>query len=811
MRKTQSALILCVLFVLVAATSKNAWSGPASPFPYQVDQPAGKITLTNKGDEYQGWTETLSGYTVIRNSAGFMEYAAQNSDGTLKPSGIRVMPIDVESSSSKDILPPKGLRPPRRSDIENQNSLNREEVRGSVGRQGPSSGPWTPYPVSGAKKLLVILVSFTDRSLVTTPSDWYNKIFSTSPGALSVANYYKENSSNLLTISPVPHTQVNGTGGGIVSVMVNRTHPNSGSNYNYSDETNWINMALAQAGSFVDFNSLDTNNDGTLETSEVVIYFILAGYEASGSSYSPNIWAHAWSGPGVSAGSSKAVYSWALNGELNNASTQQGFGVLTHELGHSMGGLPDLYDTSYTNQGLGIFSLMSYGSWGADFGESGGDRPVALDAWSRIYLGWATARVPSVNASNLDFPAAVSSGNQYSSVKLVNPSLSASEYFLVENRTPTRWDGGMRQWLGQTWSGGLLVQHIDINIGSSSNNGTPGSNNINLYGAGPHQGVMAVEATNDCSLKSTSGSSVGCLGVLFFNGKNSAFGKTTTPNSNLYSGQLTSRGLTNISVPSSLMTATFQTDEIGAFKIGDFNYDGKTDILVENTTTGEKGIWFTNGLAITSGKVFVTTDLAWRIVGTGDFNYDRKSDILVENIVTGERGIWYMDGSTIASGKVFATVSTNWKIVGVGDFNYDGKTDILVENSVTGEKGIWYMNGSVITSGKVFVTTDLAWKIVGTGDFNYDGKSDILVENTATGARGIWYMNGAIITSGKVFAMVSTDWKIAGTGDFDYDGKSDIIVQNTVTGERGIWFMNGNSVTSGAVFRTVSTDWKISQ
>ena len=53
---------------------------------------------------------------------------------------------------------------------------------------------------------------------------------------------------------------------------------------------------LAQAASHVNFPALDTNGDGTLQTNEAVIYFILAGDEAAGTSKTPNIWAHAWSG-----------------------------------------------------------------------------------------------------------------------------------------------------------------------------------------------------------------------------------------------------------------------------------------------------------------------------------------------------------------------------------------------------------------------------------------------------------------------------------------------------------------------------------
>ena len=69
-----------------------------------------------------------------------------------------------------------------------------------------------------------------------------------------------------------------------------------------------------------------------------------------------------------------------------------------------------------------------------------------------------------------------------------------------------------------------------------------------------------------------------------------------------------------------------------------------------------------NGVTITGGQVFVTVPTIWKIAGTGDFNYDGKVDIVVKNASTGERGIWYMNGATLTGGAVFATVPTNWEI-----------------------------------------------------------------------------------------------------------------------------------------------------
>ena len=166
---------------------------------------------------------------------------------------------------------------------------------------------------------------------------------------------------------PIAHTQA-GNPPGIVSVTIAGNHPNLGGDFTFASDQAWGNSALQQAAPFVDFNGLDTNYDGKLDNSEVVIYFIAAGYESSvGSGLTPTMWAHAWytSATGLTAGT-KNVQRWALNGEYYNAGTQMTMGVIAHELGHQMCGLPDLYDISGNNQGLGNFSPMAGGSWGAE-------------------------------------------------------------------------------------------------------------------------------------------------------------------------------------------------------------------------------------------------------------------------------------------------------------------------------------------------------------------------------------------------------------------------------------------------------------
>lgn len=246
---------------------------------------------------------------------------------------------------------------------------------------------------------------------------------------------------------------------------------------------------------------------------------------------------------------------------------------------------------------------------------------------------------------------------------------------------------------------------------------------------------------------------------------------------------------------------------------GDFDGDGKTDILWWNASTGQLGIWFMNG---TSFKYYqdisyIVTDTNWQVAGVGDFNGDGKADILWRDQSTGQVGIWLMDAATIASSQIIWTVSDlNWQIEGVGDFNGDGYADIFWRNKSTGQNGVWLMNGFTISlAGMSYTVTDQNWQVAGVGDFNGDGKSDLLWTDSATGQVGIWLMNGTNYASyGFAQTTVAPGWNAVQVGDFNGDGKSDILWRNKVTGENAIWLMDSFNWTSAQfIYQVSDTDW----
>ena len=199
----------------------------------------------------------------------------------------------------------------------------------------------------------------------------------------------------------------------------------------------------------------------------------------------------------------------------------------------------------------------------------------------------------------------------------------------------------------------------------------------------------------------------------------------------------------------------------------------------------------------------------WTIRGTGDFNGDGKADIVWYNSSTGYVGIWLMNGWLVKGAGIPATVdpTQGWAIKGVGDFNGDGKADILWRDATAGYVGIWLMSGLRLSAAGISATVDPAsgWAIKGVGDFNGNGKADILWRDATMGEVAVWLMNGVSVGASGIPATVdpASGWAIKGAGDFNGDAKADILWRDATTGQVGIWLMNGVSCWGGGIPGTV--------
>ena len=250
--------------------------------------------------------------------------------------------------------------------------------------------------------------------------------------------------------------------------------------------------------------------------------------------------------------------------------------------------------------------------------------------------------------------------------------------------------------------------------------------------------------------------------------------------------------------------ASFSTEAAGwhAAGNGDFNGDGVSDVLLENSATGAIGTWeITNNTP--TWAYFSSEASCWHDAGVGDFNGDGRSDVLLENSTTGAIGTWEITNNT-PTWAYFSSEASGWHVAGVGDFNGDGRSDVLLENSTTGAIGTWEITNNTPTWA-YFSSEASGWHAAGAGDFNGDGRSDVLLENSTTGAIGAWEITNNTPTW-VYFSSEASGWHVTSVGDYNADGKSDILLSNTSTGQVGEWLISNNIPTWQGI-STMAAGW----
>jgi len=286
----------------------------------------------------------------------------------------------------------------------------------------------------------------------------------------------------------------------------------------------------------VDFSSFDNDGDGWVDT----VFIVHAGEGGEATGDPDDIWSHKWSISG--GGGTARVYdgviidTYSMQPELNYAGGHIEIGVFAHEYGHVLG-LPDLYDTDGSSEGIGNYGLMAGGSWGAD-GRSP-ERPPHMCAWSKVYLGWISPTVVIIDTLNQAINQIETNAEVY---KLWRRGRPQTEYFLVSNRQKVGFDS---RFVGD---GGLLIWHIDedvINANLFSNTVNDDEN---------HKGVDLEEADGLNNLDNLVNR--GDAGD-FYPGStnNTAFNDTSNPNSRDYSGVTTKVEVINISLSGDPMRA----------------------------------------------------------------------------------------------------------------------------------------------------------------------------------------------------------------------------------------------------------------
>ena len=219
------------------------------------------------------------------------------------------------------------------------------------------------------RKVLFIGTSFNDDKYLSTDEE-NSKLIE------KVNEYFKENGEKFVF-------EYQGT----IFTDLSSEHPNTKAKISRVNKKVLID-SIGIADKEIDFSKYDQNLDGVVSPEELTIVNVLAGSEYEWGDDKHTVLSHYATLYDLKPEyDGKYIQSYLQMGEKGS-----GYGILLHELGHSLG-LVDLYNTKTRNDPVGKYSLMSGGY---------STNPVSkMDPMSRIVLG-SLNREPQKSSSTLD-------------------------------------------------------------------------------------------------------------------------------------------------------------------------------------------------------------------------------------------------------------------------------------------------------------------------------------------------------------------------------------------------------------------------
>ena len=368
------------------------------------------------------WGETLDGYTLLKDDKGYWVFAQTDKSGRLIASDLR-----YEGNSMK--AKANGLQPGLHF-----SSRQVRSMRKSTQDHSDLTIDGT-FPATGKRKLLVLLVNYSDTHPTYTQNDFYRMMNQKGfEGIGSFRDYYLEQSYGKLDID--------------VTVTDWITLPTTKAIYGSEGAPYMIEDALSLVADTLDLKQFDNDGDGILDGLAVIHQG--TGQEMSGDA--SEIWSH-----------SSIIYGLKYNGVsvrrytiepecLALGNRMSSIGVICHEFGHNLGA-PDFYDTDYAQSGgeycgTGVWDLLGSGAWNGDYGT----RPAGINAWQKWVLGWTEPVALENDTTVADMPSADKQPIAYR-METGNPG----EYYLMENRQQSgAFDAALP-------GHGLVVYHVNEN------------------------------------------------------------------------------------------------------------------------------------------------------------------------------------------------------------------------------------------------------------------------------------------------------------------------------------------------------------
>ncbi|MHB8793467.1 MAG: FG-GAP-like repeat-containing protein [Thermoleophilia bacterium] len=247
-----------------------------------------------------------------------------------------------------------------------------------------------------------------------------------------------------------------------------------------------------------------------------------------------------------------------------------------------------------------------------------------------------------------------------------------------------------------------------------------------------------------------------------------------------------------------------------AVTTGDFNEDGKTDLATANLIAGGNNVSVLLGVGdgTFGGKVDYPAGSAPFSIVTGDFNGDGKADLATANYSGANISVLPGAGNGTFNAAVSFEAGTQPQSAIAADFNSDGRPDLAAANFDSDSVSV-FINKTIFDPSGAFGSavnfdTGTGPDSVSTGDFNRDGKADLVTANSTASVSILLGTGSGTFGAATNFGAGSSPYSVT-TGDFNRDGKADLVTANNGSANVSILPGTGTGTFGTAVNYSVGT------